>query len=71
MSVDSDDATKLLAAASQCPNRSMRIVYVGEARILIGRERDRLRQQGELLDAIESELVRTSEPSQLALEGPS
>jgi len=71
VSTDSDAAEKLLAAASQSTDRSLRLVYAAEARICLARERERLRQQAALLDAIEGELVRTSEPGQLTLEGPS
>jgi hypothetical protein len=69
MSTDSDGAASLLAAASQAPNRATKVVYVAEARILISRERDRLRQQAELLDALESEIVRTAAPEQLSIGG--
>lgn len=62
MSTDSDAAEKLLAAASQSTDRSLRIVYCAEARIYIQRERERLRQQALLLDQLEAEIVRTSTP---------
>ena len=62
MSTDSDGAEKLLAAASQSSDRQMRIIYSAEARILIERERERLRQQALLLDQLEAEIVRTAVP---------
>jgi hypothetical protein len=58
VSTDTDAAEKLLAAASQTPERAMRVIYCAEARIYIDRERQRLKQQQELLDAIEAELTR-------------
>lgn len=69
MSADSSDAEKLLSAATQSTDRTTRIIYTAEARILIARERERLRQQAELLDAIEAELVRSATPEQLAIGG--
>lgn len=69
MSADSDGAEKLLAAASQSTDRALRIVYTAEARILIARERERLRQQAELLDALEADIVRSTAPEQLAMTG--
>ncbi len=62
MSADSDGAEKLLAAASQSTDRQMRIIYAAEAKILIERERERLRQQAVLLDQLEAEIVRTAVP---------
>jgi hypothetical protein len=62
MSADSDGAEKLLAAASQTPDRSVRLVYVAEARILIARERERLRQQQLLLDSLEADIARGAAP---------
>jgi hypothetical protein len=68
VSVDSDAAEKLLAAASQSDDRSTRLVYAAEARICIRRERERLAQQQTLLDALEAEIVRTSSPEQMRLD---
>ena len=63
MSTDTDAAERLLAArTTQTTDRQMRIIYAAEARILIARERERLRQQALLLDQIEAEIVRTSTP---------
>lgn len=60
MSTDSDSAETLLAAAQQSDDRAMRLVYTAEAKMCITRERERLRQQQLLLDAIETEIVRSS-----------
>jgi hypothetical protein len=60
MSADTDSAEKLLAAATQSANGPMKVIFVAEARILIARERDRIRQMADLLDAIEAEIVRTT-----------
>jgi|CZKU01.1.fsa_nt_gi hypothetical protein len=60
MSTDSDSAEALLAAAQQSDDRAIRLVYTAEARMCLARERERLRQQQLLLDAIEAELVRTA-----------
>jgi hypothetical protein len=69
MSADSDGAEKLLAAASQSTSRALRIIYIAEARILIARERERLRQQAELLDALEADIIRSNTPEQLGMPG--
>jgi hypothetical protein len=69
VSSNTDGAEKLLGAASQSTNRALKIIFVAEAKILIGRERERLRQQSELLDAMEAEIVRSANAEQLALLG--
>jgi hypothetical protein len=67
MCVDADDATKLLSAASQCADRSMRLIYAAEARLLIDRERQRLREQEALLDALEADILRATAPEQMTM----
>ena len=67
MSTDARDAEALLAAAGQSTDRTMRIIYAAEARILIERDRERLRQQAIVLDAFETELARTGPSAQTTL----
>jgi hypothetical protein len=67
MSTDSHEAETLLAAASQSSERSLKIIYAAEARLYLERDRERLRQQSLLLDAIEGEIVRAA--TQLSLAG--
>lgn len=45
-----DDVAKLLGAASQSPDRSVRLVYLAEARVLLAREADRIAELRLLLE---------------------
>ncbi len=58
MSADHDDLHEMIVAAHHAPTRSAKVMYLGEARALLVRESERLRNAATLLDLYEAELAK-------------
>jgi hypothetical protein len=61
-----DAVAALLAAASRCEDRAMRVAYLAQARLQLAAQLERHAQLQAHLDALEKELARTSD--QLSLD---
>jgi hypothetical protein len=62
-----DAVASLLAAATRSEDRSMKLAYLAQARVLLAEQLERHAQLQAHLDALEKEISRT-EPAQLTLE---
>jgi hypothetical protein len=54
-----DVVARLLGAAGQVTDRSVKVIYLSEARVTLDREVTRHRELGLLLEAAEAEVART------------